>query len=953
MAPRAESTPEALQGSVAAIFDQAQASLANHRKNCVALYKIHVRASAENGSSKRKAQSAFISVFLDMVSRVVGVKKGPPTVDRIIKFVAQYVRFANEKALEDKANRQPKVPINSISSGSADDEDTLASVFVSAMLEWLIQGFVAKNKVARYQTVHLVAEMILYLGEIDEDSYLALRESLIERSTCDKESPIRAQAVSALARLVGSEDPSELQDGEKSILEVLLDILSCDPAPEVRRAALLHVPLTGATLTAILARMRDVDALTRKLVYASALAPLDPRRLSIAQREALVRAGLGDRAPAVRLAASKLLTAWFDLVSPSSSADWDEMGALLAFLSLFDVVGPGEEPAADALKAVVFARPALFDALVFADAYWTELTPESAVLARVFVEGGREEQLEAAALPPVTAFAFHIQGAYNALLGALDAAEAAQADAVEAELTGGEGEGADEAEEELAKTEAVLGELLRIAARLDYGDEIGRRRVYAVTRDMLAHPQLPPSLIARCLDVLVEIMPSERELVRVVVEVVTDLREPPEDDADADADADAAADTTQSTQSTQRSLKRARAREEMTPAEGARADLVDMRCLALVVEMLERVHGDFEDNSTLEGVLADLIVPAVRRKEPAIREQGLVALGLCCLIAKSIAVKSLQLFLSQIQHAPEGLKVKVLQVVFDLLITYDGQLWGRAEDVRTSGHAILTFLADTLDAEEAPTVQAVLCVGLAKLLLAGLAADPKILKSLLLAYVAPHTADNTELRQCLAYFFSVYCYAAPENQGRIQSVFMEAFDEVVKMHDALEEGETMVSPQQFGLLVVDWTDARKGAEGPTPLQPRNVHADLAVDVLMALYDSDRRSEDQEVLCTLLAQLHIEGPLAPPLLVKLSVLLEHVQTQCPFDDAALDRAVGRFKARVADAFADELARLEWEEYVTPAMREVYDYIGIDVPEYREPNECVQWTDELEGVLTSAF
>jgi condensin complex subunit 3 len=32
-----------------------------------------------------------------MVSRVVAVKKGPPTVERIIKFVAQYVRFVNEK----------------------------------------------------------------------------------------------------------------------------------------------------------------------------------------------------------------------------------------------------------------------------------------------------------------------------------------------------------------------------------------------------------------------------------------------------------------------------------------------------------------------------------------------------------------------------------------------------------------------------------------------------------------------------------------------------------------------------------------------------------------------------------------------------------------------------------------------------------------------------------------
>ena len=42
----------------------------------------------------------------------------------------------------------------------------------------------------------------------------------------------------------------------------------------------------------------------------------------------------------------------------------------------------------------------------------------------------------------------------------------------------------------------------------------------------------------------------------------------------------------------------------------------------------------FEENSTLEGILADLIIPAVKRKELALRAKGLISLGLCCLIAK-------------------------------------------------------------------------------------------------------------------------------------------------------------------------------------------------------------------------------------------------------------------------------------------------------------------------------
>jgi condensin complex subunit 3 len=183
--------------------------------------------------------------------------------------------------------------------------------------------------------------------------------------------------------------------------------------------------------------------------------------------------------------------------------------------------------------------------------YWRHLTPESAVLARVFLERclvqAREDRLESASLPVVTAFAFHMQEAYNQLLAALDDGEVARA-------LSGEDEVADDVEEELAKREVVLGELLRMAIKLDYMDEIGRRKVYTVTSgfhlysccacadvrpdyvgDMLAHPQLPPGLIERCLDVLKEIMPTERELIRVVVEIVMDLREYEHEDEEPEA----------------------------------------------------------------------------------------------------------------------------------------------------------------------------------------------------------------------------------------------------------------------------------------------------------------------------------------------------------------------------------------------------------------------------------
>lgn len=347
----------------------------------------------------------------------------------------------------------------------------------------------------------------------------------------------------------------------------LIHLLTCVSYSEVRRAALVSVPVAPDSLDTILTRTRDTDTITRKLVYSNVLQSklVHPRQLTIAQREDLIRAGLGDREPAVRAAVGKVIGGWFDLVlvdvkEPPDGQAWvgDDGGvmkAFIQFLGLFDVVGPGEGIAVDAVLSILTTRAGTCEVFVFpgesfrlslhiivqtcsVEEYWTNLTPESIVLARVFVEHclntNNQNCLESACLPVVTAFAFHIQEAYNGLLRILQEAELLGAD--------GDDEESESREEELAKCEVILGELLRMALKLDYMDEIGRRKVFSVvskyfncllppaysllwTEDMLAHPQLPPGLIARALDLLKEIVPSERELIRVVVETVIELRE--------------------------------------------------------------------------------------------------------------------------------------------------------------------------------------------------------------------------------------------------------------------------------------------------------------------------------------------------------------------------------------------------------------------------------------------
>ena len=109
MAPKSTLNLEDLIESIANIFDQAQISLANHKKNCVALYKLHTKAAAvtqpgkDGNGPKLVGEKAFQDVFVDMVNRVLVVKKGPANADRIVKYIGSYVKFMNEKGVFERS----------------------------------------------------------------------------------------------------------------------------------------------------------------------------------------------------------------------------------------------------------------------------------------------------------------------------------------------------------------------------------------------------------------------------------------------------------------------------------------------------------------------------------------------------------------------------------------------------------------------------------------------------------------------------------------------------------------------------------------------------------------------------------------------------------------------------------------------------------------------------------
>ncbi|WVW80873.1 hypothetical protein I302_102863 [Kwoniella bestiolae CBS 10118] len=864
------------------IFEQVQHTTANHRKNIVSLHKIQHQCSTITEETpkgtKLVGERAFNNGFIEMVNRVLPVKKGTAVADRVVKFVASYVAYSTE---QDAANR---------TEGQDEEEEemeTFSSRFVVKLLKHLLTGMEAKDKNVRFRVTLLTVSMINGLGEMDDDLYVLLRESLLNRSR-DKEAAVRVQAALGLAKLQSGEDEDDLEEGQESLGEVLLDLLRYDQAAEVRRAALYNLPRNPTTLPHILARTRDTDPILRRTVYAgslSATALPDPRVLSIAQREEIVRNGLGDREGSVRKAAAGMLGGWVDLVE----------GDMIEFLSRFDVVS--SQVAEEALISVFVTRPEILDIVEFNDEFWTSLNPEKAFLARVFVDhciSNKDDVRLEEALPVVTALAFCIQDEYNKLVGSTN-----------------------DGNEDITDRAFIVGELLKLAVNLDYADEIGRRKMFQLAREMISQANLPEPLIPKCLDILSKIANGERDLIRVVVDVVTELREGGEDLHD-ETDEEGPMDSQSSSTSDQSIIRRrsvisaSRRMNSEDPEERMKAALIDLRCLLICISLLERANSNLQDNSVFHGLLPDLIIPAVRNKEePALRDQGLICLGLCCMIDAKMATNSFGLFIQQLTAADDELKVKVCQVVFDLLMLHD------INDLVSNTMAAdkVVELVRHVLSQDSPEVQAVACEGVAKLMLAGMISDETVLQSLVLLYFSPETADNQPLRQCLTYFLPVYCYSSSENQGRMLSIFSDTFGLLAQLSEDAED-EEMPPLAQMGLMMVDWLDPHKTVERGGATIDTAIHLDLAEQIFRSLL-TETSKDMRKALVSFLSKLNLpeadDSSVQSWRLKSLMALIQAIRAKRPFGDASSKNALAKFEGVLLKRYT------ELEEYDEDAFR----------------------------------
>lgn len=533
--------------------------------------------------------------------------------------------------------------------------ETASTRLTSHILSILLPLLASKEKVVRYRATQLVAHIINSLDSVDDDSYHLIRAGLLKRVR-DKEPMIRVQAVLGLGRLAGNEGEEDQDDADSDnddasgLLDKLLEVLQNDPSAEVRRALLLNLPLAPKTLPFLLERARDVDAATRRALYSRLLPALgDFRHLSLSMREKLLRWGLRDRDENVRKATGKLFRErWIEDCVGSTGVAEDgttqqavppSLDGLLELLERIDVVNSAGSNgiATEAMSDFWSGRPDYRDAISFNDPFWDHLTPESVFVARSFndfckgAEDGKFEALAEEKVPEVTKLAFFVQRYVNDLVSCIRYNNAL-----------GEGD----PQEDTVEKEFIVEQLLHIAEALDYSDEIGRRKMFALLRETLAIAELPEEITKLVVNVLRRICGSEaageREFCGVVLEAVAEVHDhvmtddlPAEnEDGSFHSARSELSDSTPTKARSETKASRDGDNSEMDEEKAIREIMINMKCLHIAQCMLENVEGDLQQNIHLVTMLNNLVVPAVRSHEAPIRERGLLCLGLCCLLDK-------------------------------------------------------------------------------------------------------------------------------------------------------------------------------------------------------------------------------------------------------------------------------------------------------------------------------
>ena len=814
-----------MEAHVVAVFERVQQPHSGHKQALKQLKQL-----------KAKHGGDFATTFLGIANHLLLIFKKERAVERLVDLCVKFV---------------------------ADDSEA-DGVLLNRFMQHLLQRSEAEDKAVRFRCVEMLSRLLNALpeeAELDEevcDSIVTFGRKRLR----DKIPGVRVQAIEMLTRL---QDPG---DAEDLITAEYLRMAQSDSSPDVRRAALMQMEPTKATVPTVIAVTRDRSDAVRREAYRYIRDKVDIRALPVADRIKLLREGLADRTPTVRKECVAMLCGepkgWY------ASGD-DRVGAALELLGLLGVVEHTDVCEAALREVLVYARdwPGAAERL----GPLAEVTPEGALFFRVLAEhlraAGAEEALEAL-LPAVPEFGRVLRGCVE------KCAEAA-------------------APPDVRRAEQFVAEqLLCAACGLDYADDYGRSHMSTAMRGLLRIPGLPDSVVRRAVQLSAAVHPDEVDRVRILVEGIAELKCPIErQDTAAERQADrdrklANARITQQINQLRFDLDEAAQAKDYSAAHGAKTQIqaleAERAALAeaaqpetvaapagppdparvaaslLVAKHLLLSTALSTRLPELAGMVTTLVVPAAMDADPALRLAAIEVLCIACIAhgTPALANESMPMLLLAADKDEAPVRHVALRGLFDLLMTY-----GEAA-LESGERPLVPFLRTSLDAAEAAP-RTIAAEGFAKLLLMNHCQSADVFSALALLYFSPATKEDIRLRQCLHLFFPAYACSSSAHAQLVADAFLGTVRAVLAAPKKAPLGA--VKARDVAEFFVALTRQEQGAglaPGETP-----VHADLAPAVLNEMLVAPSGAT-ATALGPVLSKLRVEA-FAPLAIKKLRVV----------------------------------------------------------------------------------
>jgi len=430
------------------------------------------------------------------------------TLDFCAKFACCFIVTKEDKTNGDADDKEKNGDANGHDAPEDDEEEEEElPIFIYRLFTWLLDHHEVQGSDTRLRVCQLLNKLLKYMGEeacIDDDLYNKIYDGMLERLK-DRVADIRSQAVTALQRL---QDP---RDEECPIIKAYLFHLAHDPNNIVRRTIVRCIGATRVTLPHILERTRDTDEHVRRAAYKFLSEKVHIKSLTIGQREGVLQRGLGDRGEAVRnIVKKEMIPAWVKLSGHN----------IVQLLHHLDVGNSDQEhgpkkvqPACVGTLEVLFADSPPHQ-LVTDFQYLNEektipfdkLTAETALYWRCLVKfidelpdkDENKEDLMEKLIPELTVFCNYIRRYI------LDLAK----------------------EDEDNHWEFVAIELIRMTAHFDIKDEVGRRNLVKLVRDLLGSNKTPISFIPHLVEVFARVEENTQSRIEQIAEIISELKDP-------------------------------------------------------------------------------------------------------------------------------------------------------------------------------------------------------------------------------------------------------------------------------------------------------------------------------------------------------------------------------------------------------------------------------------------